>query len=221
MFPSIFKNAFTLCLLCFTFQSQSQTYSGLRGGVNIAHVTHSKDGGGGVSNRKITGAVAGLYFDFGVKDNMAIRTELNFIQKGFIRETPFGDRIYRLNYFDLATLFKYRFVNFNNSPKTRKQLHVYLLAGPFLGYSGSGKIIAVEDGEKWPYDFGGGVSLSHADVGMVCAGGIEIPLGKGHLVTDIRYNLGLLPLTNEQSPNGVIKNHGIIFSAGYALRLKK
>jgi hypothetical protein len=56
---------------------------------------------------------------------------------------------------------------------------------------------------------------------MVCAGGIEIPLGKGHLVTDIRYNLGLLPLTNEQSPNGVIKNHGIIFSAGYALRLKK
>ncbi len=44
---------------------------------------------------------------------------------------------------------------------------------------------------------------------------------KEHLVTDIRYNLGLLPLTNEQSPNGFIKNHGILFSAGYLLRLSR
>ncbi len=219
--PPTFKNTLTLCLLCFTLQAQAQTYFGLRGGVNIAHVSHSKDDGYGVTNRKITGAVTGLFIDFKSKNNLNFRTELNFIQKGFIRATPLGDRIYRLNYFDLAMLFKYRFVNINNSPKTRKKLHAYLLAGPFLGYTGSGKIIDKDDGDKRPYDFGGGVSLSHADIGMAFAGGLEIPLGKGHLVTDIRYNLGLLPLTNEQSSNGVIKNHGIIFSAGYMLRLSR
>lgn len=219
MMIAIFKNTIMFCLLCFPLAVQAQTYFGLRGGINIAYVSHSKDGGGGVTNRKITGAVSGVYFDFGVKNNMAIRTELNFIQKGFIREIPLGDRIYRLNYFDLATLFKYRFVNVTTNPKSKKQLHAYTLTGPFVGYSGSGKIISKDDGEKWPYDFDGGVSLSHADAGMVFAGGIEIPLGRGHLVTDIRYNLGLLPLTNSQSPNGVIKHHGIIGSAGYVLRL--
>lgn len=208
-------------MLYLVLDTQAQNLFGMKGGVNIAYVTTSRDAGGGVSNRKITGGVTGLYFDFEKTDNIAIRPEFNFIQKGFIRETPFGDRIYRLNYFDLAVLFKYRFTNINNSPKKRKQLHIFLLAGPFVGYSGSGKITATETGKTFPYNFNGGVSLIHQDAGLVFASGLELPVGKGYLVTDFRYNLGLLPLTNSSSSNGVVKNHGFIASAGYAFLISK
>ncbi len=185
-----------ILLIMLVFQAvaaQAQSILGFKGGVNAAYVTKTKDRNSGVTSRKIIGASAGFYFDIEITDNTAIRPELNFIQKGFIRETPLGDRVYRLNYFDLAVLFKYRLANLNNHPKKRKQIHAYFLAGPFTGYSGSGKITATESGETYPYDFNGGVSLSHFDGGVVIAGGLELPLGKGYVVTDIRYNLGLLP----------------------------
>ncbi len=216
---SISKVILPIILGAIAVSAQAQSIFGLKGGVNIAYVTKTRDGNSGVTNRKIIGAAAGFYFDIARTDNIAIRPELNFIQKGFIRETPFGDRIYRLNYFDLAVLFKYRLANLNSSPKKRKQLHAYLLGGPFLGYAGSGKITAAESGETFPYDFNGGVSLSHMDAGVVFAGGLELPIGKGYLVTDLRYNLGLLPLSNSSSASGVIKHHGFIANVGYGFLL--
>ncbi|MBI1227054.1 MAG: outer membrane beta-barrel protein [Bacteroidetes bacterium] len=198
---------------------QAQSILGFKGGANLAYVSHSKDDGGGVTNRKIWGVSAGFYVDIDRSKRTAIRPELNFIQKGFIRQTPLGGRIYRLNYYDLAVLFKYSFVNIDDNRKKKMQFHACLLVGPFVGYSGAGKITIMENGKTSPYKFNGGVSLRHADAGMVFAGGVELPLGPGYLVTDLRYNLGLLPLSGSSSPNGVIRNHGIILSAGYGFLL--
>lgn len=207
-----------LLLTAIAFPARAQHIFGLRGGVNISHFTTTFDNTG-VTSRKTLGALAGIYFDIKRTERTAIRPELHFIQKGFIRETPFGDRIYRLNYLDLAVLFKYRFTNINNSPKKRKQFHAFLLTGPYLGYAGSGKIKHKETGKTTPYDFGGGVSLKHADAGITFAGGFELPVGHGYLVTDLRYNLGLLPLNTYGSKDDAIKTYGIILNLGYGFLL--
>jgi hypothetical protein len=205
-------------LTAMAVSARAQSIFGLSGGVNFSHFTTTFENTG-VTKRKIMGVFTGVYFDIERTEKTAIRPELHFIQKGFIRETPLGDRLYRLNYLDLAVLFKYRFVNLNKRPKKRKQLHAYLMAGPFLGYSGSGKIKNTETGETFPYDFNGGVSLKHMDAGMTFAGGLELPIGNGYLVTDLRYNLGILRLNTYGSSGDAIKNYGIIPNIGYGFLL--
>ena len=213
MFPSIFKNTLTICLLCFTLQAQAQTYFGLRGGVNFANVPTTEKGG--VTKERIACPVADLYFDIRINDKIAIQPEFSFVQKGFVRQpSSHFYYVYRLNYLEWDVLFKYRILNINNSQKSKKKINAYLLAGPYFSRAVSGKEKNRNFGEpeRLPPDFS---FLRRFDAGLLGGGGIEVPLGAGNLIIDLRYNFGLLHIEDWQFTEESIQNHGIIVSAGY------
>jgi hypothetical protein len=213
------KTILTLWLLYCTLLMQAQSFFGLRGGVNIAHVPTTQKTG--ITKERIACPTADLYFDISVNDKIAIRPEFNFVQKGFVQVQQ-NDRFYyvfRLNYLEWNVLFKYRMLNINQSQKPKKRINAYLLAGPYYGWAISGKRTNRNFGDPTQLRTEDFLFLRRHDAGLLGGGGVEIPLGVGNLILDLRYNFGLFHIEQFAFTEESMQNHGIIVSTGYAFRL--
>lgn len=212
------KISFVLLIVSCSFILKSQTYFGYKGGVNFANVSTTEDGA--ITNGRIIGAHIGLYFDFEVKNIIAIQPELNFIQRGFRRNFS-TDALYRLNYFDLAVLIKYKFKNLTKSKKKRKKINGYIVIGPFIEKTWSGKVKNLKTGKKRDYDFSKGAGLVKAqeDLGLVFGGGIGKKIGRGEVILDFRYTIGFVDINDNYLLEGDINNQGIICSLGYIFKI--
>lgn len=215
----IFRYTAMLCLLFCAIQVKAQTYLGFRGGVNFANVTNNANKGR-VTDERIIGILAGAYIDAGISDHISIQSEFGFIQRGFTRRISSSDKlVYKLSYLDLDVLFKYSLRNINKNPRSRKWANANLLVGPYSGWALSGRIADKDDDAVKPVDFMEDFGLIRLDLGLLAGVGLEIPVGNGYLIFDLRYHFGLMPITEFHVYNEGHKNRGIVASAGYALQI--
>ena len=214
----ITRSSFLFLLTCCSFQLNAQTYIGFRGGINVGGVSTTMNGA--ITKDKILGFNAALYFDFGIGNNMAIQPEVSFVQKGFRRylgET--NDWYYKLNYFEFASLFKYKFKKKVSNERKRKKTFGYCIVGPYIGKATSASLKNHYDDEKKDYNFMSGIILNRGDLGIMIGGGLELQLNNGNLVIDLRYSQGLVEINCCSSSNGDIRNQGILVSVGYAFQI--
>ncbi|PYF72357.1 porin family protein [Pedobacter nutrimenti] len=141
-----------------------------------------------------TGFTAGLGLNFQIaKSSFSIQPELNYVSEGTkIKGTNLK---YNLNYLEIPVLAKYTF-----GP-------VYVNAGPSLGLAVGGK-------EKMEALYG--AKINKLDFGIQMGAGVAIPAGKGSILLDGRYALGL---TDVNKGPATAKNRGILLTIGYAIPL--
>jgi hypothetical protein len=155
-----------------------------------------------------------------VSSSINFRPELNFIQKGFKLSLPdnSGGFSYSnesdatMNYLELPLNFVY------NLPAGAN--HVFLGAGPSIGYGLSGKSKSKESGtgiptveEKNDINFGGDENeddFKPLDLGANILGGYQMTNG---LFFKVGYTFGLSNISHD--PDASYKNKGLSFSIGY------
>lgn len=142
-----------------------------------------------------------------------------------------------LNYLETPVLVKYRF---NPESKTR----VYVNGGAFYGRllsaktktKGSSTIYLDRNGTTPillppaglplpPISFDADTDIKNDvnknNIGLTGGGGIEFPKGKNYFFIDARVSYGLRNIQIDSVRNGNSHSGGLIFSVGYAFRLKK
>lgn len=141
------------------------------------------------------GFTAGLGVNVNIKNSaFSIQPELNYVSAG--TKIKNDNNKYNLNYLELPVLVKYSF-----GP-------VYINAGPSIGLAvgGMNKMEAFYQAKIQKLNFG-----------VQMGGGLAIPLGKGAVLVDARYSLGL---TDVSKGPATVKNRGFIATLGYAIPLK-
>lgn len=152
---------------------------GVKGGINLANVKN-------LNGNTKTGFVAGIFAEYGLSNNFAIRSEANFSVQGSKSESSAAQ--VKLNYINWPILAKYYATNV-----------VSIEAGPQIGFLLSGK--------------GGGLPKSAyraLDLGLAFGLGYSIT---ENLEIGGRYNLGL---TNIAKTSSGLKNSVFQFTLAYA-----
>ena len=210
------KSVFILFFFCAYLSSQAQTYFGYRGGAIFAKVSTEWDGF--IKDERRLGYYASVFFSFRNNKKLVFQPELSLAQKGFI-ERRWVKSSNRVTYLDLALLMNYKFILKDNNIR-RKEKHIgYLIAGPYIGKLLSFKIKNLEgDGEVRD-----GVKdhLNQTDIGAWFGCGLGVPFGRGSLLFDLRYDLGIINANNGRIPGGYLRHQNIMIGAGYTFQLKK
>ena len=227
--------AAALILVLFTYSS-SDAQIGIR-----AEAVFSKINGDDVFTKSLTtsnsttninfqtGYGAALTFQIPVSNVFSFQPEIHYIRRGYNVNTVYGsdssviqkthvDGSLVTQYVDIPVFLK---VNIGSPNKT----HLFLMAGPYLGYAISGTLNSVSTGNQTvssssAFDFNSN-NYNRFDYGVAGGLGIGIPIGNGTLTLDGRYNQGIGNLSrsyNSSAPtftNGKSNNQWISVGLGY------
>lgn len=188
-----------LLLLVINHQSFALLKMGLKAGVNLANVEAS---GSDVDYSLKPGFMAGAMAEIPVSPGglMAARAELLYVQKG--AETSYREFEGELSIeeFVFAPFLIFYFPSAGIQP--------FLEAGPEFGLNTLAKAETENDTRSITQDW------KDNNFSINLGGGLLVPAGKGDLVIDARYNLGLSDMT---LGGGSIKTktNGIQFFLGY------
>ncbi|MFK8102712.1 MAG: porin family protein [Saprospiraceae bacterium] len=216
-------------LFFFVGQITAQTAIGFRAGVNIANVKAF-----GISNaipvntQSIFGPNLALVAEFGLGNNFALQTELNYLTRGFqVRESidldlfganvPLGaTAITKINYLDIPVLAKYKFGS--------EKLSAYLTAGPVLGYALNGRLETranfLIDVPVYDTDINlSSDNINRFEFGASLGAGVSFNTSAGNFFIDARYTQGFTQMDQISFLDLNIKNQGFGISAGYMIPL--
>ncbi len=164
----------------------------------------------------------GVGLRFQIVDMFTIQPELLFASKGTnLEETDEGDLIsmkFRMNYLELPILFKF------NIPASETVMPG-IYAGPALSILLTSKLSYSEefDGEKFEDTEDFKDESAPLDFGLVFGGDLAIKAGKGRVILDFRYTLGLLSVIKapDDAPSDYepmdVKNSTLSIFAGYGV----
>lgn len=195
-------------LISFHVLSHAQTFQVMpKAGLSLSAMNFQNSSY--VDEKIRAGFTAGLAFSVKVTEKFSIQPELLFTQKGAnykrrIMDVTGPEIQTRLHYLEIPVMARYHVDRF------------YLGAGPAfnLALGGKSKVCGTETDIK----FGDGVNeLRRTDVTLLFGGGAMFPLGKGNLVLDVRYGVGLSDIDNVSGSNDRTRNNHIAVTVGYAL----
>jgi hypothetical protein len=183
---------------------------GVRAGINLG--TASLDPEPSSTDMKMrVGFMGGFTGDmfFGPKENMGVKLDLLYTQKGWKEEANVGDgkATFKMDEVVVAPFFVYRF--------PLKKFTPYLQVGPELGFNTTHKM-KYEDGHSYDADVNDWESV---DFAMNIGGGVTMPVGPGEVVLDLRYNLGLTDMNKAKEGDPSAKLSGVQIMAGYNYKL--
>jgi hypothetical protein len=176
--------------------AQDNAVVGVKAGVNFAKLKFSDDQGLELKNK--VGAVAGLFVSKAINDNVGIRAEGLFSQKG-AKVEAFGESgKFKVNYFDVPVLLTF-------GPSSGSDMHFNFFTGPQLSFK-----------LKAESEFGGetqdeGDSVKGTDFGWV----VGVGLASGRFSADARYALGLSNINKDA--DGTVKNRTFSVMVGVNL----
>ena len=179
-----------------------------------------------VEFQQIQAPVFGLVSEFGLHENFALQTELNYTTKGFKLDESFDLNLFdipvpigataitRFNYLELPVLAKAKFGN--------EVVEGYLYAGPTLGYATNGRLttrakVFIEfDLFDTPIDLDN-IGYERFELAGTVGGGVAFKTGSGKIFLDGRYNHGFtevydVPLIAER-----VENRNVNLTAGYLI----
>ena len=203
-----------LFLMTPALQAQGTSF-GLRAGINSATVDISDGSGLTVEPDSRIGIDIAAVLNLGITDAFSVQPELHFIQKGYMFEFDFfGDKVEQdvtLNYVEVPILAKYAFGS--------ETFMGFVEAGPSVGFGLNGNV-KTSDGqmeEEEDINFGSEEDeLKALDIGVAFGAGVGVPVGPGQLFLDVRYQLGLSNISNEEGTEATeFKNKGLSAGLGF------
>lgn len=217
----VFTSLFILSLL--GSGNAQQTTIGIRAGYSLYTV---KSDLFELDNKYTGGLNLAIPLTIPISERYAVQPELQFIQKGVAfkyEEAGITTRTaLKTNYLELPILFKANF--------SMGKMQLNALVGPSVGYA-INRFVSQKIGEgsreTESVDFikEGNATDQRWDLGLVGGVGASMPLGKGALVFDLRYNLDLNDDAKFEGdkPAGYKKstNRGFLVSAGYVIPIGK
>lgn len=220
------KSLFTLvfAFAAFMVAAQVQISVGPRVGINLANFSVDEEEDFDELDNRL-GFLAGAVGEFRFTENLALQSELGFIQKGAKSKFSYTDpqlgeiseeSEFIFNYLEVPVLFK--------AGTSFGQTRLDGLIGPSFGYAmnAKGKYKTTIGGEteevEEDLDFDDN-DISRFDLGLQFGAVLGIDVSEtAQIFVDGRYLLGLSNL-NENSEDGDIKNKGLAFSAGVLFNL--
>lgn len=215
----IFGIALGLAIITYPVKTSAQHLSlGAKAGVGLSNISNFDSEGGLVKRTPNAMVQGGFIMNFMFGDLLGIKAEILFQQKGEVytgSTYPAKFRIY-LNYITLPILVEV-------SHKFGK-ITLFGGAGPYVGYALNGKVVAINpsSGDE-TLTFGKG-DFRRFDTGLCFDLGSGYKLGPGNLFLNLRFDLGLMDLSQPiTKPSGYkthdTRNFGI--SAGYLIPIGK
>jgi hypothetical protein len=189
------------------------TSLGVVGGVNLATLSVEDDGGIDIGTR--LGLNFGARLSTTFTPNFGLILGALYSQKGMSTTEEGVDVSFNFNYIDFPLLAQYVL----QTSETGK-VSVHFAAGPAIGLKVSCKF-AGDDGEGTSVSFDCAdvdADIKSVDVGVMGLVGLDIQAGRGSVIVDVAYNLGLTDI-NSTSEGGSIKNRTLSIMAGYQLPL--
>jgi hypothetical protein len=177
--------------------AQGPASIGVKGGVNIAKLKFDSDAEQ-VDVKNLVGAVAGLFLSKPISDNVGVRIEGLFSQKGAKNQESGEDAKYKLTYIDVPALLVF-------GPSSSGNTHFNVFTGPQVSFK-----------TKAEFEFAGQTEdadnqVKGTDFGWVVGAGLE----SGRLTADARYTLGL---SNIAESGNKVKNR--VFAVMVGVKLK-
>jgi hypothetical protein len=195
--------------------SQADTSLGWRKGI-LLNVNLARVDGGSLSeiydldNRTTLGG--GLIVLYPLSDALTLQTEVRYAARGaenhYVATDVDGNEItgtqtWKLNYVEVPILARVYV-------PTGSRLRPLFYAGPDLGFNVSSTVEDSETGSKSTLD-----DVANFDFGIAFGGGLEVGAGRGSLILDARYTLGLsMVFTGVAASED--KNRTLTFGLGYA-----
>jgi hypothetical protein len=177
---------------------------GAKAGLSLANLY----GGDIEDNEFKLGLCAGGFVSYSFNRIFALQPELLYVEKGTkLMEQGEGTQepvTIKLDYLEIPLLMKF-------SMATTGSVKPSLFLGPALAINLSSKI-NVNGSEA-------DIENTFDDLGLTAGCGVAFPVGKGQLVTDARFNLGLVPIVESEDYASVEKNMAILLMVGYSLHL--
>jgi hypothetical protein len=158
---------------------------GFLGGMDLATLSVDPDDGVDYSNR--SGLAIGGVFDLTLDENVSIKFEPMFAQKGSDIEILGADGTIKLDYFALPALFKFAFGQGSTRP--------YLMAGPEIDFKLNAEV-EDESGNELDIDD----SVKGTDFGAGLGGGVDFAAGGGKtFFAEGRYTTGFTDINDTDS----------------------
>jgi opacity protein-like surface antigen len=177
--------------------AQTPVTFGVKGGVNIATLKFEDDEDN-PDVKSLVGAVAGIFLGKQFNDNIGLRGEALFSQKGAKDRETGEDAKNKLTYIDVPILLTL-------GPSSSSDTRFNVFTGPQFSFNTKAEF-EDQSGETDIDD-----QVKSTDFGWVLGAGLE----KGRLTADARYTLGL---SNIAEGGGKVKNR--VFSVMIGVKLK-
>ncbi len=200
---------FGFFLLAGQISAQPDIDLGIKAGLNLANFSGDDAQGLDVKTGIAVGAFMGVNFPGG----LTIQPEALYSMKGSKDEGMGIELKFEFDYLEIPVLLKY-------SIPTPGMVKPALFFGPAVGILLKGDItlsIGDQSGTLDAKDY-----LKSTDFGLVFGGGVDFSVGKGKIITDIRYTLGLSTVDDgfgeliEWPQELDLKNSVISLQAGYS-----
>lgn len=179
--------------------AQSPATIGVKAGVNFAKLKFDEDDSDNDSAKNLVGAVAGLFVSKAINDNVGIRAEGLYSQKGSkFEEVGEDDGKIKLTYIDVPVLLTV-------GPSSSGTARFNVFTGPQVSFKTNAELES------------GGVSLDFddqvkgTDFGWVLGVGVE----SGRFSADARYTMGLSNIAKEGDN---VKNKAFSVMVGVKLK---
>jgi len=205
----LFNLFLVILAMAFTTSAMAQLSIGPRVAVNFSTVAFDEEDGVDINN--LLGFAFGAAAEIGISDMFAVQPEVSFSQHGFSSEEDFGtgtvDFDVIFNYVQIPVLAKLKFGS--------DAVVINVLAGPHVGF-GIGDVTFKVDDEKetQPWDE---VGIQKFDFGITGGAGVSFAAGPGNLGLDLRYQLGLSNLNEEDEDGEKATNRNFQIGLSYLI----
>ena len=204
----VMTSLFVLLVIAVSLASAQKISGGIKVGMNLANFYDVGDEFDGGDLKPKMGFCGGAFIAFGVGRVVVIQPELLYSQKGAKFDVEFMDWkiTYMFNYLEIPIFIKTVF-------PVQGKVKPNLFLGPYFGFTITDPQGRVEiDGTIEETDL---TDVENTDFGVVFGSGVDFELGKGKIVFDVRYDLGLATLDKADDDDDV-KNSVFSFLIGYA-----
>ncbi|MBI9052816.1 MAG: PorT family protein [Bacteroidales bacterium] len=195
-------------LILVVFTTNAQVKIGIKEGINLS--TQSELGMLWDNNDVKTGFTLGVTMDYRFHSVISLQTELNYKTEGLAYENKESSNKMDVNrnydYYNIPLLLKGRF---NEQLGLGETWLVSFYGGPYYSYLRSAESEIKENGVTTVSDYD---DISNdSDWGIIIGGEVAKVFNKGELFIDLRYEMGLSDVTE----NDDIKNKVIGLGVGY------
>lgn len=182
---------------------------GIKGGLNFAYVSNV-EAAPGLDHSRHTGLIFGGFYRFDLNDIFALQPEVYYSQKGMqVSGTISGTQVTGkdlLYYIEIPVLMKVKI-------PAKGKFIPSLFAGPYASY-----LLIAKEKSEWNGESGEKNitdDLKVLDFGLAFGANLDYEIGKGSIILDVRYSLGLLKIQKEgDEPDS--KNSSLTVMMGYA-----
>lgn len=188
--------------------ASAQVNLGVLGGLNIANLNLDEGDMGDAEFASRTVFGFGCVLDYDLSQNIALRLEPMYLQKGANIEWEgiVGEFFVKLSYFEVPLMFKYSISNDNINP--------YIMAGPSIGFLLEAKTEDSSSGVSVETDIKD--ETSNIDFSLGFGAGVSVPMGNNSIFVEARYALGLANIVDDpEVPDNDVKTKDIQIFAGF------